>query len=87
MIPEISELHELLESITIDPNNNSHLVAISNLRIKLREILNSFNEECAFNEGSSKELGQIIKNNEITDEMVKIFGPFIAAYISTIPNN
>lgn len=81
-IPEFSELQELLESIDIDVNNPSHIIAISELRIKLRSILDTF-DLTKFNEGGSEQLKQMIENDKISNDVINIFGPFMFMYLLT----
>lgn len=79
-IPEFSELQELLESINIDVNNPSHVVAIADLRVKLRSILDTF-DLTKFREGGSEHLEQLIKSDKISDDMINVFGPYMLMYL------
>jgi hypothetical protein len=79
-IPEISELNDLLDTINIDVNNSAHVVAIAELRVKLRSILDTF-ELSRFSEGSSEKLNQLIEDMNASDEMIKAFGPYMVLYL------
>jgi hypothetical protein len=42
-IPELDQLKELVDNLTINVHNNAHVIAIAELRVKLRAILDTFN--------------------------------------------
>lgn len=79
-IPELSDLNELLETIEIDLNNSAHVVAIADLRVKLRSILDTF-DISRFQEGSSEKLKELIEDMKVSDDMLKVFGPYMVMYL------
>jgi len=79
-IPELTELQELVDTINVSTATQEQVIAISKLRDTLRNIIDTFNVD-AFIEGSSEEFNKLIENQQITDDILKKFGPFMTLYL------
>ena len=79
-IPEIEELQEIADSIDTRTCTPAQVLSIIAMRDSLRELIETFNVD-SFDEGSTEAMAQVIKTQKRTDEMIKVFGPYMAAYL------
>ena len=79
-IPELDQLVELIGTLNVDIHNNSHIVAIAELRVKLRAILDTFNHH-QFIPNVGDKYQSLVNDIQITDEIIKTFGPYMTMYL------
>lgn len=79
-IPEIDQLQEIADSINISTCTPAQVIAISNLRTSLTDLIESFNVH-QFEEGSTEAMSELIKSQKRTDEMLKVFMPYMTLFL------
>jgi hypothetical protein len=79
-IPELDQLKELVDNLTINVHNNAHVIAIAELRVKLRAILDTFNHT-QFIPNSHDKYQELLNDIQITDEIIHTFGPYMTMYL------
>jgi predicted nucleic acid-binding protein len=79
-IPEIEELQEIADSINIETCTPEQVVTIVSLRDSLQKLIESFNIS-SFEEGAKEALSKLIKTQKRTDEMMKVFMPYMTLFL------